>query len=330
MIAGPIQKSQDPTCQPSLALPAHPSNTGTPNAAGFKPNWPALPAKSTFTAVPIADPDTHPSLEMAQKNHKGKKQGPKKVAPTPIPPADLAKGPYKRVSHGVYELRDNSHNASRANLPPPLVSCDEGEVKVVTLFDSISLDKDYGTYLVVWDKGSGFRKLPKTPAEPKDLTIREVMEFRLDAENAARKSPNSQVAYFIKNHTGFYDDPLFKAEHDIHIKESVKAPPQPSPLPHSVLSVTVAQLPFTDALDVRFRGEYNCRDYTIGYEITRGGRNGSGMVKMVDGASEKLKPSNKERSAFVDAVKAAYKNGDRKVVAFVSQYPDTTSYPPIF
>lgn len=174
-----------------------------------KPNWPPLPAKSPFTAIPIADPDTHPSpveTRVKRRTKKGGAGSKNKDDSQSISPAELAKGPYKRVSKGVYEHVDDADNASRRDLPPHRVTCQESEVKVVDLLTSVSLDKDYGTYLMTWDDKSGFRKLPKTSVEPKEITLAEVMEFRMDAENAAKKNPKGPVDNFMKDHPGFYND----------------------------------------------------------------------------------------------------------------------------
>ncbi len=310
-VAGSITKYQTPNS----------CNAG-PSSQAPKPAPLALPAKSPFTAVPIADPDTDSSLIKAQKKHRPKK------AITPISPAELAKGSYRRVSRGVYKLVDDPQAASRPNHPISRVSCSEGEVQFVTLLGSVSMDKDYGTYTLTWDKQSGFRKLPKTPVEPKEITMREVVEFRLDAENSAKKNPGKDVDKFIKNHPAFYDDPVQVIEADSSdIMEINDEPPRPPPLPHSVLSVMVASLPLTDALDVRFRGEPGGKDYTIGYEAQRSARSGGRLVKMVDGSSQKLDPSPGEMRAFTDAVIEICRKGDRKVSDFVSRYPDVIHYP---
>ncbi|MDD5171730.1 MAG: hypothetical protein PHF60_01710 [Candidatus ainarchaeum sp.] len=284
-----------------------------PDPSGFKPNWPSLPDKSRFTAIPIADPDTNPSLVMARQSSS------RQYDPVPMSREELAKGPYRRVSKDIYELDGNSHNGSRGISLPSRVICVEDGVNISHMLNGDSLDKNYGTYLITWDKISGFRKLPKTSAEPKGITMQDIQEFRRDAEAAAKKNPGGEVDRFIKNHPAFYDDPVIKVRpSDIIEAKELKSPP---PIPHSVISVTVVELSPSNVLDVTFNGERRGETYTIGYEPPLGSSKGK-LVKMATGSSEKHDPSNKERSAFRTAVCKARDLGNEKVKLFLRQYPD--------
>jgi hypothetical protein len=106
-----------------------------------------------------------------------------------------------KIINGGIPKQNNPRRRRRdtVKIPEPVVESlrkiRNSRVKLVTLFNSIDLQKDYGRYSMVYD-GRKFRKLVAWSQDTLEPTRDELKRFLIDIINAAKK--DREIREFMK------------------------------------------------------------------------------------------------------------------------------------